>query len=114
MTTAEILYFDGCPNHAGLAPRILELAVAAGVEVTLEQRKITDGAAAQRERFLGSPSVRIDGRDVEPGADQRRDFGMSCRVYSTPEGSAALPPTHGSATGSPVPDRPDANDAAAD
>jgi hypothetical protein len=91
MRTAEILYFDGCPNHAGLAPRILELAAAAGVEVTLEHRKITDGAAAQRERFLGSPSVRIDGRDVEPGADQRRDFGMGCRVYATPEGIRGAP-----------------------
>lgn len=91
MRTAEILYFDGCPNHAGLAPRILELAAAVGVEMTLEHRRITDDAAAQRERFLGSPSVRIDGRDVEPGADERRDFGMNCRVYATPEGLRGAP-----------------------
>jgi hypothetical protein len=35
--------------------------------------------------------VRIDGRDVEPGADQRHEFTFACRVYQTEEGIAGTP-----------------------
>jgi len=52
---------------------------------------VPDDAAAQSERFLGSPTVRVDGRDVEPGADQRTDFGLKYRLYRTEDGFAGLP-----------------------
>jgi hypothetical protein len=54
-------------------------------------RRIPDEAAAQRERFLGSPTVRVDGRDVEPGAEQRDDFGLKCRLYRLPTGLRGAP-----------------------
>jgi hypothetical protein len=38
----------------------------------------------QRLRFLGSPTIRVNGHDVEPGADQRQDFAYACRIYRTP------------------------------
>lgn len=47
--------------------------------------------AAERLRFLGSPTIRVDGRDVEPGADDRNEFALSCRVYPSPEGTSGLP-----------------------
>jgi hypothetical protein len=53
---------------------------------------VPDDAGAHRERFLGSPTLRIDGRDVEPGAEERTDFGLKCRLYRTPEGFAGTPP----------------------
>ena len=49
-------------------------------------------AAAERERFLGSPTVRIDGQDVDPGAAQRSDFGLKCRLYRSDAGTSGLPP----------------------
>src|SRR5947209_6738889 len=82
----ELLYFDGCPNHEALVPRLEELLHSAHVAVNLEMRRIPDEAAAKRERFLGSPSVRVDGRDVEPGAEARDDFGLKCRLYRLPTG----------------------------
>lgn len=90
--TVELLYFDGCPNHEALLPRLRELMDGADVSAQIMLRRVPDDAAAQRERFLGSPTVRIDGRDVEPGAEQRRDFGMKCRLYSTPAGLRGTPP----------------------
>jgi hypothetical protein len=45
----------------------------------------------QRLRFLGSPTVRVDGRDVEPGADLREDFGLKCRLYRTEDGLTGTP-----------------------
>lgn len=53
---------------------------------------VPDATAAKRERFLGSPTVRIDGRDIEPGAEQRNDLGLKCRFYSTRGGLRGIPP----------------------
>jgi hypothetical protein len=88
----ELLYFDDCPNHETLLRRLGELLEQATVSNAVELVQVPDDAAAHRERFLGSPTLRIDGRDVEPGAEQRTDFGLKCRLYRTPEGFAGTPP----------------------
>ena len=77
----EILYFDVCPNHA--ETRRLVERVAGGLSLRPEIRlvEVRDAEAADRLRFLGSPTVRVNGRDVEPGAEDRREFTLSCRVY---------------------------------
>lgn len=89
--TVEILYFDGCPNHETLLPHLRELLNGAGLPETVKLRRVEDDAAAQHERFLGAPTVRINGRDVEPGADARNDFGLKCRLYQTPAGLRGSP-----------------------
>jgi hypothetical protein len=86
----ELLYFDGCPSHERLLPSLRDLAAEHGAE--LEQLHIRTLEQAERVRFLGSPSVRIDGVDVEPGAEQRTDFGLKCRLYRSPAGQSGLPP----------------------
>jgi hypothetical protein len=58
----------------------------AGVEAPIELRRIDSAPAAERERFLGSPTLRIDGEDVEPSARTRSDFGLECRLYATSDG----------------------------
>jgi hypothetical protein len=87
----EVLYFDECPNHEALLPPLREILAGAGVSTEIELRRIGDDAAAQRERFLGSPTVRVNGRDVEPDADGRTDFGLKCRLYPTPTGLSGQP-----------------------
>jgi hypothetical protein len=59
--------------------------------VRIERRRIANEDAARRERFLGSPTVRVDGRDVEPGAAEREDFGLKCRLYQLPSGLGGVP-----------------------
>jgi hypothetical protein len=86
----EVLYFDGCPSHDRLLPSLRELAAGHGAE--LAQRRIETLAEAEEARFLGSPSVRIDGVDVEPGAGERTDFGLKCRLYRSSDGQSGLPP----------------------
>ncbi len=87
----EVLYFDGCPNHEALLARLRELLVSTGVAADIELVQVEDAQAADRERFLGSPTIRIDGHDVEPGADQRTDYGLKCRLFTTPAGLRGLP-----------------------
>jgi hypothetical protein len=87
----ELLYFDGCPHYYALLPHLRELLREAGASDRIQLRRIPDEHAALRERFLGSPTVRIDGHDVEPGASERHDFGMKCRLYATGDGLSAMP-----------------------
>jgi hypothetical protein len=87
----ELLYFDGCPHYEALLPRLRELLRSAGAGDRIQLRRIPDERAARCERFLGSPTVRVDGHDVEPGASQRRDFGMKCRLYAIGDELHAMP-----------------------
>jgi hypothetical protein len=87
----EILYFDGCPNHEPARELVEQLVAELGLQAKIELVEVADAAAATRLRFLGSPSVRVDGRDVEPGADARSDFVLSCRVYRGERGLVGQP-----------------------
>lgn len=88
----ELLYFEGCPSYEALFPELRELLAGEGIEDGIELRAVETIEDAERERFLGSPTVRIDGRDVEPSADERGDYGLKCRLYRSAEGTSGLPP----------------------
>jgi hypothetical protein len=81
----ELLYFDDCPNHEAVFRSLRRALDRAGVSVDIECRRVISVEDAQRWRFLGSPTVRIDGEDVDPSAAGRSDYGLSCRVYRSAE-----------------------------
>jgi hypothetical protein len=88
----ELFYFDGCPNYEALLPELRELLAQEGIEEEVELRRVEAIEEAERERFLGSPTVRVDGSDVDPGAAEREDFGLKCRLYRSAEGTRGVPP----------------------
>lgn len=91
--TVEVLYFDGCPSYEGLMPRLRELVSAAGGDPdAIELHAVETTERAEELRFLGSPTVRVDGRDVDPTAEQRDDFGLKCRIYRSDNGQTPVPP----------------------
>jgi hypothetical protein len=87
----EILYFDGCPNHEAARGLVERVARELQVEPQIDGVQVPDATAAARLQFLGSPTVRVDGRDIEPGADERGDFVFSCRVYRSDRGFSGQP-----------------------
>lgn len=89
----ELLYIEGCPGQRALLPQLRRLLDGEGIEAEVELREIEDAADAERERFLGSPTVRIDGEDVDRGAAGREDFGLKCRLYSERGALSNRPPT---------------------
>ncbi|MGH2859868.1 MAG: DF family (seleno)protein [Solirubrobacteraceae bacterium] len=89
--TIEILYFDGCPSHEQLVEHLPRLLEREGITANIVLRDIPDIESALAERFLGSPTVRIDGRDIEAGAAKRDDYGLKCRIYKTEAGLVGLP-----------------------
>jgi hypothetical protein len=87
----EILYFEDCLNYAQTPALVERIAAELGIEPDIRLIDVPDPETAQRMRFLGSPTVRIDGIDVEPHADQRHDYVQACRVYRTDAGFAGQP-----------------------
>jgi hypothetical protein len=82
----EVLDFDGCPSHEALMPRLRMLMAPVGVDAPVELRHVESVEAAEPERFLGSPTLRVDSEDVDPTAGERTDFGLKCRLYPSPDG----------------------------
>jgi hypothetical protein len=87
----EVLTFEGCP-HAGPALELAERVVAeTGIGATVRRVDVADAAAAAAQRFLGSPTIRVNGRDIEPGVGERDEYVLSCRVYRTEHGLQGEP-----------------------
>ena len=87
----EILYFDGCPNHEGARALVERVSSELDVEPELRLVNVPDEDASRWLRFLGSPTIRVAGRDVDPEAAERDDYVLSCRVYRTESGFAGQP-----------------------
>ena len=87
----EILYFEGCPNHDDARALIERIAAELQLVPRIDLVNVPDPEAAIALRFLGSPTIRVDGRDVEPGADERAEVAFSCRVYRSENGFSGQP-----------------------
>ena len=88
--TVELLYFEGCPNVEPVRALVQRVAADLGITAALRLVEVTP-QEVERFRFLGSPSVRVNGHDIEPGADERTAFTFACRVYETPSGLSGRP-----------------------
>ncbi|MGH3029997.1 MAG: DF family (seleno)protein [Gaiellaceae bacterium] len=87
----EILSFAGCPNDVPARATVERLLGELSLEAEIREIEVPDLEAAKRFRFLGSPTIRVDGRDVEPGADERREFTLACRLFHTEQGYHGQP-----------------------
>ena len=87
----ELLWWRGCPSWRRAIELVREQMVLAGLDpAALEVREIVDERAAAREDFAGSPTIRIDGRDIQ--APGEHPGGLTCRVYRLRDGRvSALP-----------------------
>jgi hypothetical protein len=88
----EVFYFDGCVNHRLAVEQVQEVLREEGLEAEVVEIKASDRAAAQAFGFLGSPTVRVDGLDVEALARSSQAFGMTCRTYLDGSQRRAVPP----------------------
>src|SRR5215216_1836200 len=67
----ELLWWEGCPSTEDALAMLREEMAALGLDPELvDVREVSSDADAQRERFVGSPTIRVDGRDVQPVPDE--------------------------------------------
>ena len=78
----EILYFEGCPNLWPTLELAREVVGELGLDAEIREVRVETPEEATRKRFIGSPSVRVHGKDIEPEARERTEYTLSCRIYS--------------------------------
>ncbi len=62
-----------------------------GIDQPVEIIDVRGEQEALQLKFLGSPTIRVNGQDVDPAARQSIDYGMKCRLYRTEEGTVGWP-----------------------
>lgn len=87
----EVLSFEGCPNEDAAVEAVREVAERTGAEAEILVTRVATPEEAVERRFLGSPTIRVDGRDVEPGAEERTAYVLACRVYPGEHGPVGVP-----------------------
>jgi hypothetical protein len=87
----EFLWFADCPNHPRARAMLEDVLNALGPGTAITDIDATDPAVAAAHRFPGSPTIRIDGRDVDPGFSDPGDYTPRCRLFHTEAGLVGLP-----------------------
>jgi hypothetical protein len=90
--TIEFLFWDGCPSTPeakGLLEKVLD---ERGIDAPVEMREVRTQDEAEELAFPGSPTIRIDGRDVDPAGAEGRPA-LNCRIYYLPDGRVSPVPT---------------------
>jgi hypothetical protein len=90
--TVEFLYWDGCPSHPEALDLLHDVLATRGIDARVELREVTTQEEAEALSFPGSPTIRVDGRDVDPAGAQSRPA-LNCRIYELPDGTVSPVPT---------------------
>lgn len=77
----DLLYFDECPTYKSALENLKEALVEAGVSDEVSMVFVGSEDEALQNDFLGSPTIRVNGVDIEPSARTSKEFGRKCRVY---------------------------------
>jgi hypothetical protein len=96
----ELLWWQGCPSWGRALGELRAAMEALGLDPgAIELHEVPTDAEAERTGFVGSPTIRVDGRDLQPPGDEDH-VGLTCRVYRLRNGRI-----------SPTPDPADLRDA---
>ena len=73
----RILYTKGCANTPQTVQRVRDVAQGLGIAIEIDQVLVTTQDQADALRFLGSPTVQVNDRDIDPAARTASDFGFT-------------------------------------
>jgi hypothetical protein len=82
----ELLWWDGCPSSQEAHELVRRAMAETGLDPdSLRSIEVDTGETAEREEFVGSPTIRVDGRDIQP-PEAGEPIGLTCRVYHLRDG----------------------------
>jgi hypothetical protein len=88
----ELYFWEGCPSYPEAKALLEDVLAERGLEEQIEMREVLTREDAEALRFPGSPTIRIDGRDVDlVGAESTP--ALTCRVYRLPDGRVSPVPS---------------------
>lgn len=77
----EVLYVAECPSHPAAVKLVKDVLAAEGLAAEVDEVLVGDERTAGELKFPGSPTIRINGRDVAGAARPAQNFALSCRLY---------------------------------
>ena len=87
----EVLYVSECPSHPAAVKLVRDVLAAQGVATHIHEVLVRNEQMASEFKFLGSPTIRINGKDVAGESPTAKNFGLSCRLYQGSK-QIGLPP----------------------
>ena len=87
----ELYYFDSCPSYLKALKNAREALRLEGLPEDIALIAVESDADAQAKRFIGSPTIRINGVDVEGPEAEENGYGFGCRLYANNGASAGWP-----------------------
>lgn len=85
----ELLFWAGCPSHPRALADLRAALAEIGADAEVALREIRTESEAAAERFPGSPTLRVGGRDLFPTAEPPS---LNCRVYHRRDGRVSPTP----------------------
>lgn len=89
----QFLYWEDCPSHPEAWRRLQEVMSEEGIDMPIERIEVVTDEDARRLRFPGSPTIRINGLDVDPVGAGQMPVALACRVYVLKDGRYAPVPS---------------------
>jgi hypothetical protein len=74
-----LLYVADCPSHAATVRLLKGALVAEGVQAKVKEILVVDAQMASELKFLGSPTIRINGLDI--ASESPKGGRLACRLY---------------------------------
>lgn len=87
----QLIWFEGCANHPAARQLLKEVVAEVAPGTPIIEVDASDPAVADHVQFPGSPTIRVDGRDVAPTYTDPGDHTPRCRLYRTEAGLGGLP-----------------------
>jgi hypothetical protein len=79
------LYFEGCSSHEAALERLRQVIAAEGVQAEIQVTQVETDEQAHRLHFTGSPTILIDGQDIDPLPPDAYPA-LTCRAYQLEDG----------------------------
>jgi hypothetical protein len=73
---------EGCPNYLPAIERLRTVLRQESLPTEVSDIEVKDESTARALKFFGSPTIRVDGLDIEPDARRINETAMACRRYS--------------------------------
>lgn len=82
----KFLWYEDCPSHDDGFRLLQDVLAELDVEADIERIKVETEEEAQALHFPGSPTIRINGVDIDPEGAARLPSALTCRAYRREEG----------------------------
>lgn len=88
----QFLFWEDCPSHPEAWDRLHDVLRELRIETEAERIEVTTEDEAQRWGFAGSPTILVNGQDIDPQPD--RPARLTCRLYFHEDGRPSPLPSH--------------------